>query len=197
MLIDDCLTWKHHIDCVSKTIARNIGVMNKLKHFVPIRILHTLYCTLILPYLNYGVLIWGNTCKSYLDKLVKLQKWAIRTVSCSHYRSHTGPIFAKFNMLTVTDMYTLELGTFMYKYTVNELPSSFKDYFKKRSDIHNYSTRHSNNFNLTKNKRIFSDHSVRTSGPHLWNSLENSYKISNSVKHFRNKFKQKLISSYD
>ena len=31
VLIDDCLTWKNHIDCVSKTISRNIGVMNKLK----------------------------------------------------------------------------------------------------------------------------------------------------------------------
>ena len=83
------------VSCVSKTISRNIGVMSKLKHFVPTRVLHTLYCTLVLPYLNYGrpILIWGDTCKSYLNKLVKLQKWAIRTISNSHYRSHTGPIF--------------------------------------------------------------------------------------------------------
>ena len=51
VLIDECLTWKKHIDCVSKTISRNI-VMNKLKHSIPHRILHTLYCTLILPYLS-------------------------------------------------------------------------------------------------------------------------------------------------
>ena len=196
VLIDDCLTWKNHIDCVSKTIARNIGVMNKLKHFIPNRILFTLYCTLILPYLNYGILIWGNTCKSYLDKLVKLQKWAVRTISNSHYRSHTAPIFAKYNVLNVTDMYTFELGVFMYRYSMNELPSSFKYYFKKRSDIHNYSTRHCNNYNLTKNKKTFSDHSVRTSGPYLWNTLENQLKQSKSVKHFRNQFKQKLISTY-
>ena len=101
VLIDDCLTWKNHIDCISKTISRNIGVMNKLKHFVPNRILHTLYCTLVLPYLNYGVLIWGDTCKSYLNKLIKLQKWAIRTVSNSHYRSVKCA-----NVLTVTGMYT-------------------------------------------------------------------------------------------
>ena len=46
VLIDECLhTWKQHIDCVSKTISRDIGVMNKLKHSIPGRILHTLYCT--------------------------------------------------------------------------------------------------------------------------------------------------------
>ena len=57
VLNDECLTWKQHIDCVSKTISRNIGVMNKLKYSIPGRILHTLYCTLITPYLNYGILI--------------------------------------------------------------------------------------------------------------------------------------------
>ena len=81
LLTDNCLTWKNHIDCVSKTISQNIGVMIKLKHFVPTRILHILYCTLVLPSLNYVILIWGNTCKSYETKLIKLQKWAIRTVS--------------------------------------------------------------------------------------------------------------------
>ena len=71
------------------------------------------------------------SCKSYLNKLVKLQKWAIRTVSNSHYRSHTGPFFYKYNVLTVTDMYTLELGTFMYRYSINVLISSFSNYFTK------------------------------------------------------------------
>ena len=136
--------------------------MNKLKHFVPTRILHVLYCTLVLPYLNYGILMWGDTCKSYLDKLKKLQKWAIRTCSNSHYRSHTGPIFAKYNVLTVTDMHTLELGMLMYRKSVNELPSSFDNYFTKRSEVHNYLTRHGNHLSLTKNKKTFSDHSVHT-----------------------------------
>ena len=130
---------------------------------------------------------------------IKLQKWAIRTVSNSHYRSHTGPIFAKYNVLTVTDMHILELGTFMYRNSVNELPSSFNNYFTKRSEVHNYLTRHGNYLNLTKNKKTFSDHSVRTTstGPRLWNALENSIRASKSIKHFRNQMKQKLISSYE
>ena len=68
---------------------------------------------------------------------------------------------------------------------------------KTRSDIHNYLTRHGNNLNLTKNKKTFSDHSVRTSGPRLWNALENSLKTLKSVKRFRKHFKKKLISNYD
>ena len=50
-------------------------------------------------------------------------------------------------------MYSLELGEFMYKYSINDSPNAFNDYFTKRSDIHGYKTRHVNDFNLTKNKK--------------------------------------------
>ena len=46
VIIDENLTWKYHIDGITKIISRNIGMMNKLKFFVPERILRTLYCSL-------------------------------------------------------------------------------------------------------------------------------------------------------
>ena len=69
-------------------------------------------------------------------------------------------------------MYTPELGVFMYKYFINDLPAALKEYFMKRSDVHDYPTRHVNNFNLTHNRKSFSDHAFRTNGPILWNSLQ-------------------------
>ena len=101
----------------------------------------------------------------------------IRTISKSHYRSHTQPLFAKYNILNVNDMYSLELGVFMYKYSINDLPNAFIDYFTKRSDIHGYKTRHVNDLNLTKNKKHFSNHSDWTTGPILWNSIDKKWYI--------------------
>ena len=57
-------------------------------------------------FLQTKIFIWGDRYKSYLNKLIKLQKWAIKTVSNSHYRSHTQFLA---NFLTVTDMHTNEL----------------------------------------------------------------------------------------
>ncbi len=48
VIINENLTWRNHIDEISKTISRNVGILNKLKHFVPQNILHSLYCTLML-----------------------------------------------------------------------------------------------------------------------------------------------------
>ena len=84
----------------------------------------------------------------------------------------------------------------MYKFSTNDLPSAFKEYFHKRSSIHNYQTRHVNGLNLTNNKKSFSDHSIRTCGPIFWNSLPTASKDSKSVNHFRNQFKHKDIQTY-
>ena len=83
------------------------------------------------------------------------------------------------------------------KYFINDLPNMFNDYFAKGSDIHGYQTRHVNDLNLTKKQKHFSDHSVRTSGPILWNNLEEKIKSVKSVKQFRNQYKQNLISNYN
>ena len=64
MLIDDKLNWKLHINYLSNLLSMNVGMINKLKCLLPIRIL---YSTLILPYLNYGVVAWGAAAKIHLD----------------------------------------------------------------------------------------------------------------------------------
>ena len=52
-------------------------------------------------------------------------------------------------------MYTLELGVFMYRFSISDLPVAFKEYLKRRSEIHEYPTRHVNDLNLTNNKKFF------------------------------------------
>jgi len=197
VILDENLSWKYHIEGISKTISRNIGIINKLKHFIPDRILYSLYCTLVLPYVNYGILVWGNACKMYLDKLLKLQKWALRTISNSHYRCHSAPLFVKYNILNVYDCYKLELGVFMFKYYTNQLPPAFNNFFQKRSTIHDYHTRNCSNYNQTRNKKTFSDHSVRTSGVILWNSFQETLKTQMSTKSFRTLYKSQLICLYN
>ena len=197
VIIDENLTWKNHIDGISKTMSRNIGVINKVKYFMPEKVLYTLYCTLVLPYLNYGILVWGSACKTYLEKLFKLQKWAMRTISNSHYRCHSEPLFYKYEILNVYDSYKLEVGVFMYKFYVNVLPKPFDDFFTKRSDIHNYHTRNNSDYNQTRNRKVFTDQAVRTTGPILWNALNDHIKNVNSIKQFRKKLKHSLISTYN
>ena len=71
-------------------------MINRLKHTLPPRILLTLYNTLILPHLHYGLLLWGH----YSDRILKFQKRAIRTISNSKFNWHTEPICKLLSILT-------------------------------------------------------------------------------------------------
>ena len=113
-----------------------------------------------------------------------------------HYRTHTDPLFIKYNVLNVYDMYKLETGVFMYKYSKGSLPDGFNNFFITRSKIHDYHTRYKDHYHQTRNARTFSDHSIRTYGPVHCNSLGNNVKKSNSIKHFKNHYNTKLMCLY-
>ena len=106
------------------------------------------------------------------------------------------PLFFNYDILNVYDTYKLEVGTFMCKYFIGLSPKIFDGLFTKRSDIHDYRTRRSNDFNHTRDKKVFTDQAIRTVGPILWNSLTEHLKNVTSVNHFRKRFKTTLISVY-
>ena len=85
ILIDKNLTWKHHIDTVSLKISKTVGLLPKLRHFVPRQILLKIYQSLIYPYITYGLAARGQAAKTHLHKILLLQKRALRiTVSIKH-----------------------------------------------------------------------------------------------------------------
>ena len=54
------LDWTHHIKSIKNKIAKNVSVMNRVKHLFNSHALYSLYCTLIMPYLNYCCEAWGK-----------------------------------------------------------------------------------------------------------------------------------------
>ena len=71
----DChLKWKEHILEVSKKLARGIGILLKLRHFVNLASLVQVYYSIIYSFLTYGIIVWGNTYSSNLQPLIILQK---------------------------------------------------------------------------------------------------------------------------
>ena len=59
--IDEHIIWRKKTFSykVSGKISRTVWVLNKLKHFLPLHTKITMYNSLILPHINYGLLTWG------------------------------------------------------------------------------------------------------------------------------------------
>ena len=194
--VDDKLSWKSHIVNISNTISRNIGVINKLKYFIPSSSLLTLYSSLILPYLNYGILAWGNTQKALLDKLLLLQKKSLRIIFNKPSHFHTNQLFLENKILKVKDLYSFQLGQFMYNYNNNSLPSAFDNMFPRNQSFHNYPTRRSNEFHLPLLRTLLAQNTFIYTGPHYWNSLKDDIRGARSLNTFKSKLKKDILQSY-
>ena len=68
-MIDDKLTWEQHIEVISGKMARNIGILKRIRNFIPQESLLLLYHTLIEPYLRYCSIVWGQCSDSLKDRL--------------------------------------------------------------------------------------------------------------------------------
>ena len=72
IIIDSELSWKHHIDFICHKISRSVGIIAKMRYYIP-RHLLLKYHALIPPYLNYGICAWSNFPQTYLSNILVLQ----------------------------------------------------------------------------------------------------------------------------
>jgi len=61
VILDENLTWKHHIASVATKISKSIGIIYKSNFRLPDTSLRTLYYTLVYLYLVYCVSVWAST----------------------------------------------------------------------------------------------------------------------------------------
>ena len=196
LYIDDKLTWKYHIDHLCKLVSRNVGVIHKLKCVFPEEILVILYSSLILPYLNYGILAWGNTFKTQLERLFLVQKRAIRTISNASFRAHTDNLFYEHGFLKVEDLFHLQLGSLMYNLVKGTLPVALASIFVKNNQVHDHKTRQSSKFHLPRCRTQFMLNTLVSTGPRFWNSLDENVTQAASLCTFKRKLKLSYLAKY-
>ena len=61
-------------------------------------------------HLSYGIIIWGSTYKSHLEKLLSLQNKAIRAVGGAEWNESSSPLYYKFKVVKFHDIYTVNMN---------------------------------------------------------------------------------------
>jgi hypothetical protein len=198
--IDDKLNWNTHIWETSKTISRNLGILNKVKYSLPDDVLLNLYFTLIFPHLTYGIVSWGSASEHKLNYLFLRQKRALRIITHSNYIAHTDPIFRRLHLLKIYDIYKLQVLLFIYKSLHKMyLPSciSFYDYFSFTAVLKPHDTRSApTNLSKSSARTNLRCTSLLYSGPRIWNSIRDDLKSLPTISMFKNEVKLWLLSFY-
>ncbi len=145
----------------------NKWYLKQVKTLPPLKIKLALYNSLILSHINYGILTWGLAS----DRILKLQKKAVRIISLSKYNAHTYPLFKELKLLKVMDIYKLNEFKFYHKYINNKLPHYFQQLpFTPNHTIHNHITCHKQNIHIARANQKFVQLCIKHNIPHLINN---------------------------
>ena len=148
VLLDSHLSWKYHIDNVALTKSRIIGVIACLSHLVPFTTLLSIYRSLILPYLSYGLAAWGQAAKCHLQKILVLQKRVLRLMYFSEPRAHVVPLFTSSKILPLNMLYIETVSSIMFGVSWLTVPTNISNLFIKANEKHNHETRFSSSDNF-------------------------------------------------
>ena len=195
LMIDSNLSWKYHIESICHKISKSIGIIAKIRHYVPRRVLLSVYNSLIVPYLTYGICGWGNCALTFQRKIVTLQKRALRLIYFSKSKEHAVPFFLKSNCLPLSSIFFRDCSYLLYDINRQIAPVSILNQFVKTSQIHNYRTRSvSSDSFYVKFSRTDKMYAFFTRiGAQIWNSIPYSIKILKRSS-FRKKIKELLLN---
>ena len=128
LLLDEHLSWKYHLNELSKKLARTCGMFFKIRDLLPLNVLICLYNAFFLSFLQYGLIVWGQTYASYIDPIFKLQRKAVRAISFQPRMSPSLPIFNDLKLLKLSQLFELRLLIFVFD-SVNKIsPICFHDF---------------------------------------------------------------------
>ena len=129
ILVDEDLKFKSHISKVSTVICRNIGIISRAKFLLTKKLLILLYNSLVLPYLNYCLVIWGSNFETNLHPIIVAQKRAIRLIAGVGRTAHTSPLFRELRLLKLTDLLNKQLLLILHDWLLGGLPNVVSSHF--------------------------------------------------------------------
>ena len=143
--------------------------------YVSCKILRSIYFVICDSYLSYCCLVWAQNC-STIQRIVILQKKAIRIINFQPRNSHTNHLFKQSSIFYNI---CLEDILFISKSLNNLSPSVFNTWFRFSSDQHNYETSSSTQVNLTKlfyKTNKYGKYSITVSAIEVWNKIQKQLK---------------------
>ena len=138
------------------------------------------------PLYDYCDVIWSNSDKTYLDRLLRLQKRGARIILRKKIREECSEnLFKELDWPTLTDRWNFHTCLTVFKCLKGLCPAYLENVFSLNSDIHNYCTRGSKNIHMPRISSKSGYRSFAYSAAKLFNGLSQSVKDSTSVQAFK------------
>lgn len=141
MELDGHLRWDAHVNILSKRLSSTLFLMRSISRYITSDMLLCTYYALFHSRLSYGIILWGG--RAVAERVLLLQKKAIRIMYGLKCRDHCRPYFRLSGILTVPAMYVFCVLTHIHEN---------KGLYRTHADVHQHNTRNKDAIVTTKHK---------------------------------------------
>ena len=143
--VDELLRWTEHVGKVKSKTAQLLGVLGRARAVLGEDSLRVLYNSLVLPHLQYCLLAWGDFTgdgnSATGRAILSHQKRLMGVIAGKTGRYHADPLFAKFGLLKIGDLYRQQLRIHAWQFWNGCLPQAQAAMLEKVSQTHEHGTR--------------------------------------------------------
>ena len=182
IIIDNRLSFKSHIDFVCKKLSSRIGLLSRLKQFLPQNTLNLIFKSILQPLIDYGITVYGFTFDTHIKRIQRLQNRAARVISSSN--DDISLLFQNLKWNSFLKRRNYFCSIFIYKCLNKLSPELCNSFFHyKKSEIRTKSVLNSELFLPKKYSETFGK-SIFYSGIILYNSLAKDIRLIPDFKKF-------------
>ena len=192
LMMDNRLNFNVHVDVLCGRLSRSCGVIFRLSHCLPRRILKILYNSVVLPRLIYCIEIWGGTGVTNMRRVSRLQDRVVKLLGTGELLK----IYKENNILPVRSLYEYFTLIKFYQQYIQSRNETLNRNIMILEPVHNYPTRFSGSLCLNtpnvKKSKIY--RSFVYMGVKLWNDLPSCLRDIDSLPVFKRNIKKYIIN---
>ena len=143
ILLDEFLVWNYQFDLLASKLSRANGILAKLRHFVPISLLKTIYYAIFHSHISYASIVWGQSL-SQNSRIGKLQKRCLRIITFSNFNAESDPLFTNVGIPKLPH-WVFQCNITLVHETLNKLsPLALQNTLNFKAISHQHQTRNRN-----------------------------------------------------
>lgn len=191
---DNFMTFSIHIEEMSKKVNGLLFYLNRIKDQLDDSARKIVIQSLVLTIINYCSTIWGTTNKTLIEKVQRLQNFAVR-IALGNLRKfdHVSPAFEKLHWLRIKDKIYYDICLLVFKSINNYFP----DWFYKLptvAQVRNTQTRQCVDLFIPRTTTLQGSRLFSVGGPLSWNKLPEQIKGANNLLNFKCKLRNFLLT---
>ena len=138
--LDQHLSWTAYVDFLASKLRVANGILAKLRYYIPLNTLISIYHALFHSHLSSAAIVWGQTLKNN-SRISRLQNKAVRIITFSRYDTSADPLYIQTGILKFSK-FIFYLNIKVVHEALNEiLPKTLQNLFKFQAISHQHYTR--------------------------------------------------------